>query len=41
MAKQRIGRWGMKKAAFKEMRQMESLVEAGQSTIGNVSRVSF
>jgi hypothetical protein len=32
---------GMKRAVFKEMRQMESTMEAGQSTIGNMSRVSF
>jgi hypothetical protein len=32
---------GMKKAVFKEIRQMESMVEAGQSMIGNESIVSF
>jgi hypothetical protein len=32
---------GIKRAVFKEIRQMESTVEAGQSTIGNMSRVSF
>jgi hypothetical protein len=32
---------GMKKAVFKEIRQMESTVEASQSTIDNGSRVSF
>jgi hypothetical protein len=32
---------GMKKVVFEEIRQMESTVEVGQSTIGNGSRVSF
>jgi hypothetical protein len=32
---------GIEKAVFEEIRQMESTVEAGQSTIDNGSRVSF
>jgi hypothetical protein len=44
-----IGRWSTRKSAdeekekatIKEIRQMESTVEAGQSMIGNGSRVSF
>jgi hypothetical protein len=32
---------GMKKVVFKEIRQMESTVKSGQSTIDNGSRVSF
>jgi hypothetical protein len=32
---------GMKKMIFKEIRQIESTVEAGQPTIGDGSRVSF
>jgi hypothetical protein len=32
---------GVKKAVFKEIHQMESTVEAGQSTIDNGSRVGF
>jgi hypothetical protein len=32
---------GTKKAVFKEIRQMESTVDAGQSMIGNKSRVGF
>jgi hypothetical protein len=32
---------GMKKAVFKEIRQMESTVEASQSVIGDGSRVRF
>jgi hypothetical protein len=44
-----INRWSTRKstdeekekAAIKEIRQMESIAEAGQSTIGNGSRLSF
>jgi hypothetical protein len=32
---------GIEKAVFKEIHKMESKVDAGQSTIGNGSRVSF
>jgi hypothetical protein len=31
----------MKKAVFKEICQMESMMEAGQSTIGNGSKSQF
>jgi hypothetical protein len=41
MVSQEIGRWRKKKAEIKQVRQQESMVEAGQSTIGNGSRVSF
>jgi hypothetical protein len=41
MVSQEIGRWRKKKAVIKQVRQKESMVEAGQSTIGNRSRVSF
>jgi hypothetical protein len=47
-ASQPIGRWstkgstdGKKKAAIKEIRQKESMVEAGQSTIGNGSKSQY
>jgi hypothetical protein len=48
MGDQRIDRWstrgsadGRKMTIIKEMRQKESTVEAGQSTIGNGSKSQF
>jgi hypothetical protein len=41
MVHQEIGRWRKEKAIVKQVHQKESMVEAGQSTIGNGSRVNF
>jgi hypothetical protein len=41
MVSREIGRWRKEKAVIKEVRQKESMVEAGQFTIGNRSRVNF
>jgi hypothetical protein len=41
MIKERIGRWTWRKAIIKRVRQKESMVEAGQSTIDDRSKSQF